>query len=175
MEQPRRNASARLAVILVMVPALAGIIVTTALFLSGTAATPLFLTHKILGMTLFLFTPVHIYLRKDKLKKLLREVLAPDRTHEDGTIKGELIKMSELKKRSIRDFCHPLGLAVDEVCAVFDAKGMTVASSDQTLEQVAHSNGQDPLKLSAIMLQCYFLRYAAMPAATSAAPGRASS
>ncbi|HZF70027.1 hypothetical protein [Sulfuricurvum sp.] len=107
--------------------------------------------HVIAGVLVMTILPVHIYLRREKLKKLLKEFFSIVTT---GGAKQPCTNHAHLKtfkQRSLRELCEGLNICIDSAGEFLDRKGIVIYNLEHTLEKIANDNKNDPLKIFALI------------------------
>lgn len=109
--------------------------------------------HTGVGIIFLIILPMHIYLRKDKLKKMIldfyRTVL--DKEEDSGCKNQKLLKT--LKNRSLEEFCQKLHVDVEKTLIFLSQKNIAVESIEDNFQKISEQNGYDSLKIFAMIIE----------------------
>jgi hypothetical protein len=141
-------------IIILLMTILILILGSTALItLNGEYDQNIMLFHMIAGFSILMILPIHIYLRWEKLKKLLKEFFSMITM---GGAKHSCTNHAHLKtfkQRSLRELCNGLNICIDEATEFLDQKGIVIYNLENTLEKIANDNKNDPLKIFALIIE----------------------
>ncbi|MDD5051350.1 MAG: hypothetical protein PHO27_01310 [Sulfuricurvum sp.] len=109
--------------------------------------------HVIAGSLFLIILPIHIYLRREKLKKLLIEFISilMSRKAQPTCTNHALLKT--FKMRSFMEFCTLLDLNINSTLEFLAQKHISILKNEDSLEKIAKENGNDPLKIFALMIE----------------------
>lgn len=139
--------------LIVLMTLFMGIITITALFsLYGGYHEDVIILHKSVGILFLIITPAHIFLRKEKLKKMLNELLEQLTSQKSEQCKSHKL-LSGLKKRSFEEICYALNTDINNACAILKEKNIFVNDTEKNLETIATENAHDALKIIAMILK----------------------
>ncbi len=127
--------------------------VTAVTYLSGNYDSNVMTFHVIAGFLILMILPIHIYLRREKLKKLLKEFISIVTA---GGAKQPCTNHAHLKtfkQRSLKELCEGLNICIDEATEFLDQKGIVIYNFKNTLEKIANDNKNDPLKIFALIIE----------------------
>lgn len=130
--------------------------VTGVAYLSGHYEPNIMTLHIIAGFLILTILPIHIYLRWEKLKKLLKEFFSIITT---GGVKQTCTNhayLKTLRQRSLRELCDGLNICMDEATEFLDQKGIVIYNFDNTLDKIANDNKNDPLKIFALIIENHY-------------------
>lgn len=140
-------------VILSMITLILILGITALIYLSGEYNQKIISLHRIAGTLIFTILPIHIYLRREKLKKLLKEffsLLMRGRLKQSCT-NHALLKT--FKQRSLLELCDGLHIEIDEVIDFLDQKDIFVLNIKDPMEKIANDNSNDPLKIFVMIIE----------------------
>jgi hypothetical protein len=109
--------------------------------------------HRMAGVLFLIILPIHIYLRREKLKKLLKEFLSILIT---GTLKQPCTNhalLKTFKQRPLQEFCTLLKLDSECVIEFLNQKQIAVFNIEDSLEKIAKENANDALKIFAMIIE----------------------
>jgi cytochrome b561 len=109
--------------------------------------------HKTMGISLLILLPIHIYLRKDKFKKMILDFLSETILQRENSScdHGKLLKT--LKNRPLNQICEMLHIDFDSTLAMLRMKQIIVENMDQKLEEIAIINSHESLKILGMILE----------------------
>ena len=116
------------------------------------------LIHESIGIIFCMVLPIHIYLRKDKLKKMILDFFSETVLHREMSScdNGQLLK--SLKNRALNEICELLQIDLEETLSMLRKKQIIVKERDQRLEEVAFLNSHDSLKILGMILEQHIRR-----------------
>jgi hypothetical protein len=112
--------------------------------------------HLIAGFLVLMILPIHIYLRREKSKKLLKEFFS---LLMRGKVKQSCTNhalLKTFKQRSLLELCDVLHIEIDHVIDFLDQKEIVIFNIKDPLEKIAHENSNDPLKIFAMIIENHY-------------------
>ncbi len=111
------------------------------------------LLHRSIGIIFLLLLPVHIYLRKDKLKNMIVEFFSilTDKEMEEQCMNHKLLRT--LKKRSFAEICRVLQIDMEAALLILREKNIAVENVNAQLDVIASQNSYDALKIFTMILE----------------------
>ena len=111
------------------------------------------LLHMGIGIVFLTILPLHIYLRREKLKKMSLDfynmfVLE----HSESSCKNNGL-LRNLKLRKLSEVCKKLNLDRDATRTFLEQKNVIVADIEDTLEKISEDNAYDSLKIFAMIVE----------------------
>lgn len=113
--------------------------------------------HLIAGTLFLVILPIHIYLRREKLKKLLHEFIAILINGKAQPTCTNHVLLKTFKKRSFTELCSLLELDMQNTIEFLGQKKISILKDEYSLEKIAKENGNDPLKIFALMIENHIL------------------
>jgi hypothetical protein len=127
--------------------------VTAVAYLTGHYDPNVMTFHLIAGFLILMILPIHIYLRREKLKKLLKEFFSIITKGDSKQPCTNHAHLKTFKQRSLRELCDGLNICIDEATEFLDQKGIVIYNLENTLEKIANDNKNDPLKIFALIIE----------------------
>ncbi|MBU0632197.1 cytochrome b/b6 domain-containing protein [bacterium] len=109
------------------------------------------IVHKSMGMIFLLVLPIHIYLRKHKLKKMISDLVM--RFHEPIQECDNHKLLKTLKSRPFQEICDSVKISRDTAVLLLKEKNIIVDSVEDSLESIAQRSSYDALKIVAMILE----------------------
>ncbi|MDD2357836.1 MAG: hypothetical protein PHX13_07985 [Thiovulaceae bacterium] len=111
------------------------------------------LIHESIGIIFLIVLPIHIYLRKDKLKKMILDFFSETILHKEMSScdNGKLLKT--LKSRALNEICEIFNIDFEDTLSMLRKKQIIVKERDQKLEEIALLNSHDSLKILGMILE----------------------
>jgi hypothetical protein len=129
---------------------------TALITVTGAYDQSIMMFHRIAGYFMLIILPIHIYLRREKLKKLLQEFFS---TITGGGVKQPCTNhalLKTFKQRSLLELCGGLQIEIDDTIEFLDQKHIVVFNIKDSLEKIAQENGNDPLKIFAMIIENHY-------------------
>lgn len=104
-------------------------------------------------MLFLLVLPVHIYMMRQKLKKLSEQLVSLAATGEATSSCASMLLPNALHHKSIREFSYFLGLDPHKIGVKLNEACIQVKDLDSSIQAIALNNQTDPMKIFSIMLQ----------------------
>lgn len=139
--------------IVLMISAVFTIIVTVVLNAIGLYPFDLMAYHMSAGILFLSVLPIHIYMMRQKLKKLSEQIISLASTGEVGSSCASQLLPNALHSKSLGEFCHFLGLDCSAVRDKLSLEGIMVISTEVSIETIASTNHTDVMRIFSIMLQ----------------------
>lgn len=144
----------RVIIILFMAFAVLALGVST-YFMSVTYNEQIVLLHRSIGVMLLILLPMHIYLRRAKLKKMLLDfhLFLFDKKLDESNENEKLIKT--LKERSLAEVCQKLNLDIESTLLFLRGQKVDVQNIEDDFKKISEHNSSDTLKIIAMLLEYY--------------------
>jgi hypothetical protein len=111
--------------------------------------------HMYMGALVLLLMPVHMIIKKNKMKKLAQEfiniLLRKDIKHVNN--KEELLE--NIKKRSIKEIADLFGVKLDTLVENLEKNHIVLSSEVQTLKDIAKENSKDMYQIFILILRLH--------------------
>lgn len=137
----------------VMLVAIITILTTVVLTKAGIYPFDLMAYHMSAGILFLSVLPIHIYMMRQKLKKLSQQIVSLASTGEVVSSCASQLLPNALHSKSLGEFCRFLGLDGSAVRDKLTQKGIMVISTETSIETIASTNHTDVMRIFSIMLQ----------------------
>lgn len=126
---------------------------TGSLFHLGEFDETTMLLHKSAGVLLLLLTVIHIYMKRNKVKKISEEFidLIFNRNIKHVNNKEELLEV--LKGKTLEELSLLFNLNMQDLLLTFKKNNIEVSDSTQKLNKIAKSNSKDLYKIFILVLK----------------------
>jgi len=126
---------------------------TGSLFHLGELDGTYMLLHKSAGVLLLLLTLIHIYMKRNKVKKISEEFidLLFNRNIKHVNNKEELLEI--LKGKTLEELSLLFNLNMQDLLLTFKKNNIEVSDSTQKLNKIAKSNSKDLYKIFILILK----------------------
>lgn len=126
---------------------------TGSLFHLGELDETYMLLHKIAGVLLLILTLIHIYMKRNKVKKISEEFidLLFNRNIKHVNNKEELLEI--LKGKTLEELSLLFNLNMQDLLLTFKKNNIEVSDSTQKLNKIAKSNSKDLYKIFILILK----------------------
>lgn len=126
---------------------------TGSLFHLGELDERYMLLHKIAGVLLLILTLIHIYMKRNKVKKISEEFidLLFNRNIKHVNNKEELLEI--LKGKTLEELSLLFNLNMQDLLLTFKKNNIEVSDSTQKLNKIAKSNSKDLYKIFILILK----------------------
>lgn len=127
--------------------------ITALMILKGHYDQRIMILHLTTGVLFLTILLIHIYLRREKLKKLIKEFFS---ILTAGTLKQTCENHAYLKtfkQRSLQEICNILDIDIDRMTEFLHQKQLTISGINDSLEKISIENKNDPLKIFAMIVE----------------------
>lgn len=111
------------------------------------------LLHKSAGVLLVILTLIHIFMKRNKVKKISEEfvdlLLNKDIKHTNN--KEELLEI--LKEKSLEDISILFNIKIEDILLTLERNSLKVGDSKQKLNKIAKENSKDLYKVFILILK----------------------
>ena len=115
-----------------------------------------FKLHKVVACIFIIATIAHIYIRREKLSKLIKDFISIIKTGDILRKRTKDIIFNPLAKFPLKELCLLYKINIDETIKVLKNKGLKNIQSHNSLKFIADSNKKDPLELFEIIIEKKF-------------------
>lgn len=143
----------KLAIIFLMSVFVSMIALSALLMFEEEYAQSALIVHRSIGIVFLLILPVHIYLRKHKLKKMISDLILTLKSHESIQECDNHKLLKTLKSRSLKEICDSLKISIDMAIVLLNEKSIIINSAEESLERIAQQSSYDALKIVAMILE----------------------
>ncbi len=129
----------------------------SAYFISGTSNQGMLFLHKSVGVIFLIILPMHIYLRKEKLKKMFLELYGFMFFQELDYSARNYKLIKTLKYRSLVELCNNFNFETESVVLFLKDQKIDVQNIEDNFQKISEQNASDALKIIAIVIE-YHIR-----------------
>lgn len=121
--------------------------------INGVYSAESLILHKSIAIVFMIILPIHIYLRREKLKKMFLDLYAEifDKELKSSCRNHKLIKT--LKQRSLIEVCQKLNFDIESTLEILKDQKIDVQNIEDDLQKISEQNRSDSLKIVAIILE----------------------
>jgi hypothetical protein len=111
------------------------------------------LAHKYAGLLLLVLTLVHIFMKRNKVKKITEEFIAllMRKNIKHTNNKEELLEL--LKTKSLEEFALLFHLDIQDVVLMLEQNSIEVSDTKEKLNKIAKSNSKDLYQIFILLLK----------------------
>jgi len=109
--------------------------------------------HMTAGGLFLSILPIHVYMMRQKLKKLSEQLVTLATSGEVSSACSSQLLPNALHSKSLSEFCRFLGLDCPAARMKLNREGILVVSTEISIEAIATANRTDAARIFAIMLQ----------------------
>jgi hypothetical protein len=135
-----------------MIPSVVTLLVTVAINHFEGYSMEVLNWHMVAGLLFLSILPVHIYMMRQKLKKLPEQIYTIATTGEYYSSCASQLLPNALNKKTLGEFCTFMDLDIHTVRAVLMQNQILVHSIDTTIEKIAKEHKSDSSRIFAIIL-----------------------
>lgn len=125
----------------------------SAYYMSGIYSEEFLFLHKSVGVIFLIILPIHIYLRREKLKKMVLDFYAHMFEKELGCSSENHKLIKTLKHRSLKELCQKLNFDIEDTLLILGDQKIIVQNIEDDLVRISEQNRSDALKIVAIILE----------------------
>jgi len=111
--------------------------------------------HKFMGVMLILIMPIHMIIKKNKIKKLYQEfvniLLKKEIKHTNN--KEELVE--NIKKKSLNEIADIFNIDIERMKDFLQKNHILIKGEDETLSKIAKKNSKDIYQLLILILRLH--------------------
>lgn len=135
-----------------MIACIAAILITIVLNKFGIYTLYLMECHMAAGMVFLSVLPIHIFMMREKLKKLSEQIVSLASTGEISSSCASQLLPNALHSKSLGEFCRFLGLDAMVVRDKLNLNGIMVINTESSIESIASTNRTDAMRIFSIIL-----------------------
>ncbi len=139
--------------ITLMIGSIIAIVTTVLMYRSGIYQPDLMEYHMGAGVLFLSILPIHIFMMRQKLKKLSEQLVTLAMTGEVTSSCSSQLLPNALHSKTPGEFCRFLGFDVTEVREKLLKAGIIVINMEQSVEKIAAYNRTDISRIFTLMLQ----------------------
>ncbi|MDD2369284.1 MAG: hypothetical protein PHQ90_08280 [Sulfuricurvum sp.] len=109
--------------------------------------------HMGAGVLFLCVIPIHVYMMRQKLKKLSEQIVSLASMREVTSSCASQLLPHALHSKSLGEFCRFLGLDAMEVREKLQREQIMIIDMEEAIETIASKNRTDAMKIFSIMLQ----------------------
>jgi len=111
--------------------------------------------HTSVGTIFLIILPLHIYLRKEKLLKMMKDFYSAFIAKElDSSCTNHKL-LKSFKQRTLKEICTLLNIEMNETLIYLRQKNIRVENEEDNLQKISENNSYDSLKIFAMIIEIH--------------------